>query len=100
MTTTFKEENGKFVMYFSGRLDTAASAQTEKDVQVLFNCEGHDIILECTELEYISSSGLRIFLTILKNAKSKGSKVIIHNINEDIKNVFKMTGFYNLFVIE
>ena len=53
MTTTFKEENGKFVMYFSGRLDTAASAQTEKDVQVLFNCEGHDIILECTELEYI-----------------------------------------------
>ena len=51
----------------------------------------------CSKLDYISSSGLRIFLSILKNAKSKGCHVFIRGINADITKVFKMTGFFNLF---
>ena len=97
MKTTFKEENTEFVMYFEGRLDTAAAPQTERDVQVLNECQGHDIVLDCTSLEYISSSGLRIFLAILKNAKPKGSHVFIRGLNDDLKQVFAMTGFTNLF---
>ena len=72
MKTTFKEEDNLFVMYFEGRLDTAASAQTEEDMKPLYDCSGHDIILDCTNLEYISSSGLRLFLGLLKTAKPKG----------------------------
>ena len=97
MKTSFKEENTEFVMYFEGRLDTAAAPQTERDVQVLNECQGHDIVLDCTSLEYISSSGLRIFLAILKNAKPKGSKVFIRGLNDDLRQVFAMTGFTNLF---
>ena len=97
MKTTFKEENNDFVMYLSGRLDTATSPDVEKDMQVLMDCEGHNIILDCTDLEYISSSGLRLFLNVLKNAKSKGSHVYIRGINEDLRQVFAMTGFINLF---
>ena len=97
MKTTFKEEDKQFVMYFEGRLDTAAAPQTERDVQPLKECAGHDIILDCTKLEYISSSGLRIFLAILKNSKPKGSKVFIRGLNDDLRQVFAMTGFTNLF---
>lgn len=97
MKTTFKEENGDLVMYFEGRLDTAAAPQTEREVQVLNDCMGHNIILDCTNLEYISSSGLRIFLGILKNAKPKGSHVYISGLNDDLRQVFAMTGFTNLF---
>ena len=97
MKTTFKEENNDFVMYFEGRLDTAAAPQTEKEVQVLTDCEGHDIILDCSQLEYISSSGLRIFLAILKNAKPKQSHVYIRGLNDDLRQVFAITGFTNLF---
>jgi anti-sigma B factor antagonist len=50
-------------------------------------------------LEYISSSGLRLFLTIRKETTGKGGNVIIKNINDDIKKVFMMTGFFNLFEI-
>ena len=53
----------------------------------------------CKDLEYISSSGLRLFLTIRKEASSKDGKVIIKNINDEIKKVFMMTGFFNLFEI-
>ena len=97
MKTTFEEKDGKYIMYFEGRLDTAASVQTEQEMKVLHNCEGHDIILDCTQLEYISSSGLRLFLALLKNAKSKGSKVSISGMNDNLRQVFAMTGFTHLF---
>ena len=59
-----------------------------------------EITLDCTKLDYISSSGLRLFLSLRKEAASKGGKVIIMNINDEIKKVFMMTGFYNLFDIK
>ncbi|MDO4985060.1 MAG: STAS domain-containing protein [Prevotella sp.] len=97
MKTTFKEEEKNLVMYFEGRLDTAASAEVEKSMVPLYECSGHDIILDCTALEYISSSGLRLFLGLLKAAKPKGSHVYLRNMNEDLRQVFAMTGFINLF---
>jgi len=57
------------------------------------------ITLDCKDLEYISSSGLRLFLTIRKEVAAKGGSIVIENINEDIKKVFMMTGFFNLFDI-
>lgn len=97
MKTTFKEENNIYVMYFEGRLDTAAAPTVEKELQPLEDCTGHDIILDCSNLEYISSSGLRLFLNVLKNAKAKGSKVFVRGLSNELKSVFAMTGFINLF---
>ncbi len=97
MTTSIQQENGELVARLEGRLDTAVSAQTEKDLQPLNECQNMSIVLDCNKLEYISSSGLRIFLNILKNAKAKGGRVIITGMNADINKVFTMTGFTNLF---
>ena len=85
------------VAILEGRLDTAASSEAEKVMSPLCDCEGRDIIIDCTKLEYISSSGLRIFLGILKSAKAKGRHVYIKGISDDIRAVFAMTGFINLF---
>lgn len=97
MNTVLKEENNDLVMYFEGRLDTAAAPEVEKDIAPLKESSGHDIILDCTKLEYISSAGLRIFLSILKSAKPKGNHVYIKGISDSIRAVFAMTGFVNLF---
>ncbi|MDY6326003.1 MAG: STAS domain-containing protein [Bacteroidales bacterium] len=97
MRTTINELNGELVAAFEGRLDTAAAIQTEKDVQPLADCAGKNIVLDCSALEYISSSGLRIFLNVLKNAKAKGSRVFITGMSDDINKVFRITGFMNLF---
>lgn len=99
METKIKEENGCMVAVLKGRLDTAAAAQTTKDVEPLMTTECKEIILDCTDLEYISSSGLRIFISLLKSAKTRGGNVIVSNINEDISKVFQMTGFNKLFTI-
>ena len=63
----------------------------------LNNVEGKDIIIDCTNLAYISSAGLRIFLGILQNTKEKGGHVYIKNINDNVRTVFAITGFSNIF---
>lgn len=100
MKTTIVESGNQLIARFSGRLDTPAAVQTAEDVKPLLEAANREIILDCTELEYISSSGLRIFLSIRKEASAHGSKVIVRNINDDIRQVFMMTGFVSLFTIE
>jgi len=83
-----------------GRLDTPASQEVGAALAPLQEKADGTIILDCKEMSYISSSGLRIFLTLRKAAAAKGGKVIVRSINNDIRNVFMMTGFLNLFQIE
>ncbi len=99
MKTEIREENQNYVMTFEGRLDTPASFQVKRDMQKLYDCEGHDITLDCTNMEYITSSGLRLFLDLLKVAKSKGSKVTIVGLNDELLALFDEVGFVNLFDI-
>ena len=83
-----------------GRLDTPASQEVANTLEPLQENAGGTIILDCSQLEYISSSGLRIFLTLRKAAMAKGGNVIVRGMNEEIRTVFMMTGFLNLFQIE
>lgn len=85
------------MIYFEGRLDTSASSQVQQEVQPIIDDIKSDIILDCTKLDYISSSGLRIFLSILKSAKPLGKHVYIQGLSNDLRQVFTMTGFINLF---
>lgn len=93
------EQNGVLFTTVSGRLDTPAAVKAQQEITPLLENADKEIILDCTHLDYISSSGLRLFLTIRKEASAKGGKVIIQNINEEIDKVFKMTGFSTLFII-
>lgn len=99
MVATIQELDNQYVATLKGELDTAAAVEAEQVLKPLYNSDGRDIIIDCTELEYIASSGLRILISILKGAKAKGSKVTIRNLNDDIRNVFRLTGFINLFDI-
>ena len=97
MKTTIQEQDNQFVVNLDGELDTAAALETEKVLQPLLKSNGKDVLFECEKLEYISSSGLRILLGILKGARANGSKVIMKDVNDDIKSVFKLTGLISLF---
>ena len=100
MTTTVHETEAQIVAILSGELDTAAAPETEKALQPLQDSKGKEIVMDCTELEYISSSGLRILLSILKQAKSVGSRVVLKNVNDVIRDVLELTGFISIFEFE
>lgn len=99
MNTTIKELEDKFLVTLEGELDTAAAVDVEKTLQPLYTTNGKNVEIDCSQLEYIASSGLRILISILKGAKNGGSQVILKGMNDDIKTVFKLTGFIKLFEI-
>ncbi len=100
MTTTIQETDERIIAVLSGEMDTAAAAQVEKDLQPLLDSKGKEIVLDCTELEYISSSGLRVLLSILKQAQAVGSRVVLKNVNDVIHDVLDVSGFISIFDLE
>lgn len=100
MNTIITETDGKYIVSLEGELDTAHAIEVEEAMKPLHDVNGKDITIDCSRLEYIASSGLRILLGLLKSAKANGNHVVLKRLNDDIKDVFKMTGFINLFDIE
>ena len=100
MKTTSQQSEDKYLITLEGEMDTAAAVEVEKQLQPLYNTNGQDVIIDCSKLEYIASSGLRILISILKGAKAGGSRVVLKDVNDDIKTVFKLTGFINIFDFE
>jgi anti-anti-sigma factor len=97
MKISIEEIEGNVVVILEGSLDTPAAREAETIMDPLNDVVGKDIILDCTHLEYISSAGLRIFLGILQNAEEKGGQVYIKGLNDDVRAIFDLTGFSNIF---
>lgn len=96
-TVKYQIEASSVIANIAGRLDTAAAAQFQNDIKPLIDNADKQITLDCSALEFVSSSGLRLFLTLRKATIAKGGKVIITNLSPEIKQVFTITGFTSLF---
>lgn len=100
MNTTIQTENEKTLVTLEGRLDTTNVTDFEKQIQPLLTLSNPDIIMECENFNYISSSGLRLFLTLQKKVLANRGKMVLKNMKPEIKEVFDMTGFSSIFTIE
>ena len=92
------EKNGNTLeIKLTDRLDTVTSPQLEEKLKK--ELEGvTNLQFDFAELEYISSAGLRVLLTASKKMKKQG-KMEIHNVNEEVMEVFTITGFADILTI-
>lgn len=95
----FSLENEKTLVKLEGRLDTTNSEEFEKKMAPLMTGANPDIEIDCTDFVYISSSGLRLILTLLKSVNARGGKLTISHLSPQIKEVFDMTGFSRIITI-
>ncbi len=100
MTLHITENNDVVTGVLDGRLDTAASAQFARDMQPLLDKADKHIVLDCNKLQFISSSGLRLFLSLRKQTIAMGGDVTIKGVSPEVKQVFTITGFFSLFKFE
>lgn len=100
MNITVEKANGAVTAFLEGRLDTPASLEVAPKMEELQEAAAGTVVLDCEKLSYISSSGLRLFLSLRKASIGKGGNVVIRHLSDDIRQVFMMTGFLNLFQIE
>ncbi len=100
MKTTVEQLEDSTLVTLEGELNTAASAEVNHILTPLIeNGSGH-IVIECKDLTYIASSGLRILLSILKSTKANGGTLMLRNVNDNVKKIFDLTGFVKIFEFE
>lgn len=97
MITKIEENDGIMTVCLEGRLDTSASDATEAELKPVYETECKEIILDCTLLDYIASSGLRLFLAMFIDTKPQGKHIVIKGMTQPLRDVFEVTGFSSLF---
>jgi anti-anti-sigma factor len=98
--TQIIKEGGKTIIKTGERIDTLNAAQFEQDIQPALE-KGVDLEIDCTELNYMASSGLRIFQATMRNVvRSLGGQMKLTHVNDDIFDILKMTGFNRHITIE
>ena len=97
MKVTIEQSEGKCLVTLEGNLDSYVSEEVAQQFEQLYDLEDTEITLDCTNLDYIASSGLRLFLMLLQNTKPNGCSVIVKGASEELMSVFESTGFKNLF---
>jgi anti-anti-sigma factor len=83
----------------SGRLDTTNYTQLEKKLNDLVDNGRTRIILDCTRMDYVSSTGLRILLVYLKKITGLHGRFILCGLQESIREIFEISGFTRIFEI-
>lgn len=98
MTTQLINNEGEATLMLCGRLDTAVSSQVSADINQLLATAGtiQHLTVDAGQLEYISSSGLRILLMLAKRFKD----FRIKDVNPEVYDVLSMTGFTKMMTVE
>lgn len=99
MDIIINNEMGKTLVVLKGRIDTTNADQFQQDIAPLMEGEHPDIEIDCSEMTYTSSQGLRIFLLLQKSINARGGKMVLRNMNPQVKEVFDITGFSNIITI-
>ena len=99
MDISILQENGATIVNIVGRLDTLTSPRLEQAVKPLIDL-GATVVFNCEQMEYVSSSGLRVVLSTHKQLAAVGGRFIVRNLNNEVRSVFDLTGFSRLLTIE
>ena len=96
MNVTKKMNGSTLEVALEGRLDTMTAPQLEEELADLDKADS--LVLDCSNLEYISSAGLRVLLSAYRTMNMKGGMKLT-NINEIVREVLEVTGFIDILTI-
>ncbi len=98
MTIKKELEGRKLTVSVEGRIDT--TTVNEAEAQIKDGLENvTDLIIDFEKLDYISSAGLRLLLSLQKTMNTQGS-MVVRNVDETVSEIFEVTGFSDILTIE
>ena len=98
--TQIIKEGGKSIIKTGSRIDTMNANQFEQDIQPALKEGGVDLEMDCTELTYMASSGLRIIQKTLRIVTQLKGQFKITNVSPEIYKILAMTGFTKFMKVE
>lgn len=98
MKTTIEKNSTAMTVMVEGRVDTTTAPALEREIKA--NVEGiTELVMDFSGVTYISSAGLRVLLSAQKVMNKQGS-MVIKGANDDVKEIFEVTGFCDILTIE
>ncbi len=97
--TRSKPESDVVILDLYGELDAHTAPGLEKELQKLIDEKSVQLIVNGSELEYISSAGLGVFMAYIEDIRSHGGDIKISNLKPKVFNVFDLLGFPTLYDI-
>lgn len=100
MEITVQNNPENITAVINGSFDTLAAEQAEPTVKDLESLASKPIVMDCNNLDYIASSGLRVLLRLRKACAAQGQQVTLLGVNENIMEILKITNFDTMFIIK
>lgn len=94
-----KYTDKELTLCVEGRIDTITSPDLEKDIDDEFG-KFNALIIDFSNLEYISSAGLRVLISTQKKLKNEDIPLTIINVSDNINEIFRMSGFDKILKIK
>ena len=98
--TQILKEGGKTIIKTGSRIDTLNAGEFENDIQQVLQEAGINLVMDCADLTYMASSGLRVLQKTMRAVMKEKGQFKIVNVNPSIYKVFQMTGFTKFMTIE
>lgn len=98
MTVNKKKEGAKLTVVIEGRVDTTTAPVLEEELKAAIDGV-ESLVLDFGSVEYISSAGLRVLLSVQKIMNRQGEMKVI-SVSDDIMEIFEVTGFSDILTIE
>lgn len=93
MANLIEKVDGKTIVRVEERIDTVSAMSFEKDITPIIMEPNSNIVFDCSNLQYVASSGLRVILKAQKIVSMQGGKLKLVDVKPAVKKVFDMTGF-------
>ena len=100
MKVNIQQNENEVVVSLNGELDTVATTNMSEVLGRVTDLASQHLVIDCKDLEYVSSSGLRFFMQLKRESEAKGGTIRVEHLNEDVADIFRMSGFQNIFQIE
>lgn len=99
MNVTKDEQHGKVILRPEGRLDAISSPQLETALNRILDEKQTRILIDFNKIDYLSSAGMRLLLSMTKRLKTKGGGLGLFSIHEDVMEIIRMAGFEHILSI-
>ena len=94
------EDKGKAkVVKLEGKLDVNLSVSIESELDALIDSGNINLILEISKVEYLSSSGIRVFINMMRKIKDKNGRLVLASVPDVIKKILKTVDLEDLFEV-
>ena len=100
MQINISTDNQNVRVCLVGELDSKATTEQAAELSKVLELADKSLEIDCSQLEYISSAGLRFFMQVKRATETQGGTIRVTHLNEDVAEIFRMSGFLNVFDVE